>query len=161
MTTQQRTTSTDLPTLLAGGVRASAGARVAAGAIDLVSVAVVGLPLWLGAGRGVDALVAVGATALTGALVLGYRVSALTGRTLGRLALGLRTVDLFTGLPVGLRRPLAERWTGAVVLDLRLGRDPTLGVAADVAAARAALPPTSTIARWVPTAPPAPRGGHR
>ena len=160
MTATHRTTSTDLPTLLAGGARASARARAAAGAIDLITVVVVGLPLGLGAIGGGGAIVAVGAAALVGALVIGYHVSALTGRTLGRLALGLRAVDLFTGLPLGLGRPLADRWTGAVVLDVRRGRDPTLGVAADAVAATAARSTTSAAARWVPAAPPAPRGGH-
>ena len=150
----------DLPPLLAGSVRAQPRARAAAAAIDVIAVlVVVGLPLAPGAGQGDLALVAVGVATLTGTLVLGYHVSALTGRTLGRLALGLRAVDTFTGLPLGLGRTLADRWCGAVVLDVRAGRDPTLGAAPDVTSA--AGPPTPTSARWVPAPPPVPPGAVR
>ena len=153
--TTNRTASADLPALLAGGIRARAVARAAAGAIDLGAVVVVGLPLGIGSGGGDGALVAIGAAAVSGALVLGSRINARTGRTPGRLALGLRAVDVFTGLPLGLGRPLADRRTGAVVLDVRLGRDPVLGVGSDRAAAS-----ESTVPRWVPAPPPAPRGDH-
>jgi pSer/pThr/pTyr-binding forkhead associated (FHA) protein len=89
-----------------------------------------------------------------------WGVQCVTGRTVGKFALGLRTVDLFTGLPLGVRRGLLDRWTGSVVLDVRAGRDPTLAVSDVVLAPITAghgVPRATTPARTpVPTSAPTP-----
>lgn len=125
--------ATDLPTLLAGGVRAPAAARVGAAVIDVLVGAAVAAPLVLGAARvqtaGGQQLVVVGVVLLATYLAATVAGQATTGRTLGKLALGLRTVDVLTGLPLGLQGSPADRWGRAVVLDVRAGRDPFASVA--------------------------------
>ena len=121
-----------LPTLLSGGQRAGVRVRAAAAGLDAASCTVVSglLVMAFAVGTHVPAAVlvwlGVGLLLASGASVWG--VQCMTGRTVGKFALGLRTVDLFTGLPLGLRRDLLDRWTGSVVLDVRAGRDPTLAV---------------------------------
>ena len=103
----------NLPTLLLGGRRAGVGARVVAAVLDaLCGVAVTAL-LVLGVAYGTDipsravAWLGAGLLLVCGASV--WVVQALTGRTPGKLILGLRTVDLFTGLPLGFGRELLDR----------------------------------------------------
>lgn len=147
-----------LPTLLSGGRRAGARARAAAAGLDAASCMVVSGLLVLAFAYGTDApapevaWLGVGLLLACGGSVWG--VQCVTGRTVGKFALGLRVVDLFTGLPLGLRRDLLDRWTGSVVLDVRAGRDPTLAVS-DVVLAPIApgLPGARTPA---PTPAPAP-----
>ena len=122
----------DLPTLLLGGQRAGVGARVVAAVLDVfLGVAVTALFV-LGFAYGTHvsspavAWLGVGLLLVCGASL--WVVQSLTGRTLGKLILGLRAVDLFTGLPLGFRSGLLDRWTGSVVLNVRAGRDPTLTV---------------------------------
>lgn len=161
-----------LPTLLAGAVPARPGSLAAAGAIDGVVVVAGAAPLILGVAWSDGALVALGAVAVLA--VVGGSLAAhwAAGRTLGRLALGLRTVDLFSGLPLGLHGTPAERWTGSVTLDVRRGRDTTrttsdavAALVARVAAERpranavgyaAASPAATPLAPTPVAAPPAP-----
>lgn len=156
-----------LPTLLAGAVPARPGSLAAAGALDGVAVVAGAAPLILGVAWSDGSLVALGAVAVLA--VVGGSLAAhwTSGRTLGRLALGLRTVDLFSGLPLGLHGTPAERWTGSVTLDVRRGRDTTrttsAAVAALVARVAAELPRATAVGYGAvaapsaaPAAPPAP-----
>lgn len=156
-----------LPTLLAGAVPARPGSLAAAGAVDGVAVVAGAAPLILGVAWSEGTLVALGAVAVLA--VVGGSLAAhwTSGRTLGRLALGLRTVDLFSGLPLGLHGTPAERWTGSVTLDVRRGRDTTrttsAAVAALVARVAAELPRATAVGYGgvaapsaAPAAPPAP-----
>lgn len=77
------------------------------------------------------ATIAVAVAAVDVALLLGQ------GRTLGRLLLGIRTVDDLSGTPVrggrGLLRALALGYVrGAVSADLRAGRDPLASAASPI-----------------------------
>ncbi|NMR21603.1 RDD family protein [Cellulomonas fimi] len=156
--------TTDLPTLLAGAVRAGSGPRVGAVLLDVVVGVLLAVPLVVGLLRGpgddalATALAVVGAVLLVAYVVTTWVMHARTGRTLGRLALGLRTVDLFTGLPLGLARGPVGRWADAVVLDVRSGRDPARTVPDAALRPLAAIatdgyrPPTSP----APAAAPAP-----
>lgn len=134
----------DLPTLLLGGQRAGVGVRVVAAVLDVFFVVAVTALFVLGFAYGTHVpspavtWLGVGLLLVCGASL--WVVQSLTGRTLGKLILGLRTVDLFTGLPLGFRRELLERWTGSVALDVRAGRDPTLTVTGVV------LEPIATVA---------------
>lgn len=137
-----------LPALLAGAVPAGTGERVAASSIDLgVAIVMVGVAVAVEPGpRAV--LVAAAAVWLAGTWYSRGR----TGLTPGHLAIGLRTVDAFTGLPVGLLDLPATPGSRAVVLDVRNGRDPTLTVAEEVREALAAVAPVP--ASMTSTAPP-------
>ena len=115
--------------LLAGVARASAVRRYVALLID-------GLPLV--AAAGVAAAAAAAGEFRTVALVVLASIVFVVaqtllfvrrGRTLGRLVLGLRTVDDLTGNPVGFRKIMARLITShrirrTVTADLARGRDP-------------------------------------
>ena len=137
-----------------GGVSPARGrTRVLATAIDLIPLlCAAGVAVWLIAGApggmrgGASAWWAIAA----GVLYAVATLCALTarGRSLGRLALGLRTVDDITGAPVPLHGlllrfpPLTGR---TVTADLRRGRDPLHLArppltAADLLAVRSAAP---------------------
>ncbi len=152
-----------LPTLLAGAVPARPGSLAAAGAVDGVVVVAGAAPLILGLAWSDGALVALGAVTVLAAIGGSLAAHWTSGRTLGRLALGLRTVDLFSGLPLGLHGTPAERWTGSVTLDVRRGRDTTRttsdAVAALVARVAAELPRAAAVGyapATTPSAAPAP-----
>lgn len=148
-----------LPVLLHGTTPAPLGARVLAVVADVVAItAAAVVPALLT--RAGDALpgggpLALGAVTGAAALALTLAAHCLTGRTLARLALGLRTVDLFTGLPLGLRGTPHQRWTGSVVLDVRRGRDPLRTVSdtalAPLVAALGTRPPADPPAVERPT----------
>ena len=120
--------------LFAGVARASATRRSLARVIDLVpplAASIVGIVQLLKAIRTdqppTTAAIALGLAA--GWLVVQAALFVARGRTIGRLALGLRTVDDLTGSPVNLRmiisRPSASHWIRrTVTADLRRGRDP-------------------------------------
>ncbi|WP_413453009.1 FHA domain-containing protein [Georgenia phoenicis] len=153
-----------LPTLLAGCVRATGGARALAVVVDaVVAVALAALAL-------LDPVLGVAAVLVH---VLGTLLAlALTGRTLGGLVAGLRTVDLFTGAPL-YGRVLTASGGDGVTLDVRRGRDPlrtattghTAGRASGSRSRRAAAQPPAAAAQQ-PTraaapqapAPPSPAG---
>lgn len=115
-------------------VRASLTRRRIASAIDLAPgiialvsglvEGVLGQTAFLYTAAGTVAYLAVQATAYT-----------VSGRTLGRSIMGLRTVDDLTFMPVNLRtvraRLSAAHWTPrTITADLRLGRDPIDGALA-------------------------------
>lgn len=153
-----------LPTLLAGSVRATGGARALAVVVDaVVAMALAALAL-------LDPVLGVAAVLVH---VLGALLAlALTGRTLGGLVAGLRTVDLFTGAPL-YGRVLTTLGGDGVTLDVRRGRDPlrtattghTAGRASGSRSRRAAAQPPAAAAQQ-PTraaapqapAPPSPAG---
>ena len=124
--------------LLARVARASAARRILAQAIDLLpllAALVVGAIQLLKAIRTdqppTGAAVVLGLAAAW--LALQAALFVVRGRSIGRLALGLRTVDDLTGSPVNLRmiisRISATHWIPrTVTTDLRRGRDP-LGLA--------------------------------
>jgi hypothetical protein len=115
--------------LLAGVARSSAVRGYLAVLIDV-------LPLGIAAVLGVvsGASGALGALILIGLLAVIFVATQLLlfvrhGRTLGRLALKVRTVDDLTGNPVGVRKIIASFATShwmrrTVPADLRRGRDP-------------------------------------
>ena len=115
--------------LLAGVARSSAVRGHLAVLIDV-------LPLVIGAVLGVvsGAAGALGALVLIGLLAVIFVATQLLlflrrGRTLGRLALKVRTVDDLTGNPVGVRKIIGSFATShwmrrTVPADLRRGRDP-------------------------------------
>jgi uncharacterized RDD family membrane protein YckC len=115
--------------LLAGIARPSAARRYSCLVIDVVPVVVAAVVLVAQLVSGAyEPLVW---TALLTVAYLVVQLAALTrrGRSLGRLALGLRTVDDLTGNPVSARlvvsRLSASHLTRRTVLaDLRRGRDP-------------------------------------
>ena len=139
-----------LPPLLAGCRRASSSALVGAAVVDLALVAVLlGLSSALaGAGASSPLLVAgILVIAVPAALVSYLR----DGRTHGRMLVGLRTVDVFTGTP--LRRP-AALWGAratSVTLDVRHGRDPVRPLVDPAPAAALVAPdPAGDVAARVP-----------
>lgn len=159
--------------VLSGTRRARIGARATAAAIDGLTGVIVSAPLVMGLAFGTD-FTALATTWLSVPLLIALGVAAwvvhaLTGRTIGKLALGLRTVDVYTGLPLGLGREMLDRWTGSVVLNVRAGRDPALArSAATPLAARfdpapgqhptpiapiSAPPPSPAPSPWQPPAP--------
>jgi hypothetical protein len=115
--------------LLAGVARSSAVRGYLAALIDV-------LPLVIAAVLGVvsGASGALGTLALIGLLTIIFVATQLLlflrrGRTLGRLALKVRTVDDLTGNPVGVRKIIASFATShwmrrTVPADLRRGREP-------------------------------------
>ncbi|WP_225752717.1 FHA domain-containing protein [Actinotalea sp. Marseille-Q4924] len=122
----------DLPLLLAGAVPATTAARAAAVVVDvLIGLLLLGAAAVLLAAAGAPpAAVAVGGVAVVAVHAAAvWAVQARTGRTAGKLALGLRAVDRFTGLPPGRRGAPVDRWASVTVLDVRAGRDPTATVA--------------------------------
>lgn len=129
---QAGTDGTGLPTLLAGAVPAGPGGRAGAAVIDVVVGAVVAIPLVLGAVAGSPAMIVVGGLLLAAYVIGSWVAGSVTGRTVGKVATGLRTVDHLTGLPIGLRGHPADRWTRVAVLDVRTGRDPVATVAESV-----------------------------
>ena len=158
--------------VLFGTRRAGISARATAGAIDGLSGVIVSAPLVMGLAYGTD-ITALAITWLSVPLLIAlgaaaWVVHSLTGRTIGKLALGLRTVDVYTGLPLGLGREMMDRWTGSVVLNVRAGRDPALAApAATLAArfgpaqgqtpiARVSAPPTAPVATPSPAPLPTP-----
>jgi len=140
-----------LPPLLAGCRRASPSARAAASAVDAaLAVGLLGLGV-VGARNSTSTpvLFVVLAVVVTPAVLIAYLQD---GRTPGRLLIGLRTVDVFTGVPLRRRAALWQRRAGSVLLDVRHGRDPVRPVA-DVSLAP--LPPTPGPAAATPSATPA------
>lgn len=160
-----------LPLLLAGSRPAPTAIRVLAVVLDVAVALVLGAPAVVGLLRGslpgpAVAVSFVAALAYAVACVVGQT---LTGRTPAKLVLGLRAVDVFSGLPLGLRRSPAERWTSGVVLDVRGARDPASTVddgvwtrLAQVASAGFEPAPTATsaapvhVAASVPSVQPVP-----
>lgn len=118
-----------LPLLLAGCRPAPTATRVLAVALDVLIPLLLAAPAVVGRGGALPGTVVV--ASLVAALAYGAGCvvgQALTGRTPAKLLLGLRAVDLFSGLPLGLRRGPAERWASTVVLDVRGARDPATTV---------------------------------
>ncbi|MEE6286656.1 FHA domain-containing protein [Georgenia sp. MJ173] len=109
-----------LPTLLAGCRRAGALPRALAVGVDVALALALAVTALLGPERLTTAAWA--ATVLY--VLLTLTAVALTGRTLGGLLAGARTVDLFTGLPLGLGRVIAAWRADGITLDVRRGRDP-------------------------------------
>src|SRR5215203_4986247 len=115
--------------LLAGVARSSAVRGYLAVLIDVLPL---GIAAVLGVVSGVSG--ALGALVLIGLLTVIFGATQLLlflrrGRTLGRLALKVRTVDDLTGNPVGVRKIIASFATShwmrrTVPADLRRGRDP-------------------------------------
>jgi hypothetical protein len=147
-----------------GGVAPARGrARVLATVLDLLPIlGVLAVIVWVLAeaphGRPATGLAwSAGVVAVVYAAVSVLMLSR-RGRSLGRLALGLRTVDDLTGEPVSVRRsvarlvslPLVRR---TVTADLRRGRDP-------LDLARPPLDPAGLRAA-APAAPVAPSRGER
>ena len=129
-----------LPTLLAGCARASTAQRALAVGTDVLALLALGAVALLDPEllRDLAWLPLVIYVLLT---VVGL---ALTGRTLGHLTAGLRTIDLFTGLPLGLGRLLTAWRADGVTLTVRGARDPlrtTSSARPGSPAARAAQPP--------------------
>ncbi len=147
-----------------GGVAPARGrTRVLATALDLLPLlSAAGIALWLIAGApegapGGTAWWAIAAGLLYAAATVG--ALAARGRSLGRLALGLRTVDDITGAPVPLRGlllrfpPLTGR---TVTADLRRGRDPL-----DLARPPLSAADLLDVRSATPTPPRAERAGRR
>jgi hypothetical protein len=115
--------------LLAGVARSSALRGYLAALIDVLpfacATAVAAVQLASGAFG-----TALGVALLIGVFVAGQSLLFIRrGRTLGRLALGFRTVDDLTGNPVGIRKIIARLTTSpgtrrTVTADLSRGRDP-------------------------------------
>jgi RDD family len=115
--------------LLVGVTRASAVRGYLATLIDLLPLAAAAVVAVVSGASG-----ELGAVILIGLLSIVFIVAQLLmflrrGRTLGRLALGLRTVDDLTGNPVGVHKIIerftASQWTRrTVIADLVRGRDP-------------------------------------
>lgn len=119
-----------LPLLLAGTRPAATPIRVLATVLDVLVALVLAGPGLVGLVR--DTLPGA-VVALSFLLAAGYAAAcavgqALTGRTPAKLVLGLRAVDVFSGLPLGLRRSPLDRWASGVVLDVRGARDPAVTV---------------------------------
>lgn len=114
---------------LTGVVRASLGRRYLADLVDLVPplvIAAIAVAVLLTTSDRAFGWLLLGIAAAV-ALIESAWVLA-TGRSLGRLLVGLRTVDDLTGTPIGFAR-LRRRLAGAVrsrslTADLRNGRDP-------------------------------------
>ena len=108
---------------LGGVVRARAGRRALAGGTDLiVPVLLITLGFWLlRGGSRLGWLAWGGAVAV---LVVEALLLLTLGRTPGRWAAGLRSVDDLTAAPVGLRVVTAGRLPGVLTANLNAGRDP-------------------------------------
>lgn len=135
--------------LLGGVAPAASNRRLLANTLDAVPVIavvvllIVLLPELRGIDRGAEGFV-IAALLLLAYWLIHAGMMARTGRSLGRFALGLRTVDDISGEPVPTRRALPRalaskfsRYT--ITADLRKGRDP-------LTLTRAALPTSSTAA---------------
>ncbi len=115
--------------LLAGMARTHALRRNLAALIDAMPLAVAAAVAVVAAASGAFAALA-WTGLLCGVFVVGQLLSFVRrGRTLGRLAINLRTVDDLTGNPVGVRRIMARftpsHWIRrTVTADLTRGRDP-------------------------------------
>ncbi|MEE6281240.1 FHA domain-containing protein [Georgenia sp. MJ170] len=118
--TAPATAPSSLPTLLAGCRRAGAMPRALAVGVDVVLALGLALTAILGPER--LATAAWVATALY--VLLTLIAVAVAGRTIGGLLAGIRTVDLFTGLPLGLGRVVIVWRADGITLDVRRGRDP-------------------------------------
>jgi hypothetical protein len=115
--------------LLAGVVRASAVRGYLAVLIDVLplaaAAAVAAMAAAAGDFRTVTLIVLSSIVIVVAQILLFVR----RGRSLGRLILGLRTVDDMTGKPVGFRKIMARLITShrirrTVTVDLARGRDP-------------------------------------
>ena len=88
---------------------ATMGRRLSAGLLDLVLVLVLGgAVLVLGLVRGSDALVLVGSAAVLVVSVVQWVAHGRSGWTVGRRAVGIRTLDVESRTPIGLLRVLVR-----------------------------------------------------
>lgn len=123
-----------MPTVLAGTLPAATGSRALAAVVDVLLLLVALSPLVVGllAPAGARAaLVATGAVLVVGLALAMWATLARAGQTPGSALLGLRTVDVLTGLPPGAGVGLRTWLRDTVTLDVRAGRDPLHDVAPD------------------------------
>lgn len=117
--------------VLTAVAQAGAGRRRVAIAIDLIAILAPSIAAGTAVGLVADAALGALAAILVGALLTVAQVAALrsVGRSAGRAALGLRTVDNLTALPPTQTRALlaamaTARGRTALTADLSRGRDP-------------------------------------